>query len=62
MTFALTERNHTVTKAYSFKKGDISLTFNLRVDKKGELVDFRALMTEALNEISKDIQRYENSK
>jgi hypothetical protein len=62
MTFHFTEHNHSVTKAYSFKKGDIGLTFNLRVDKKTELLAFENLLVDALDEVRSDITEYENNK
>jgi hypothetical protein len=56
------DKEHTVVKSYSFKKGKVELIFQLRVDKESELAAFEVLLEEALSQVRKDIEHYEGNK
>ena len=52
-------REHIVRKDFSYKKGDISLRFTLRIDIKSELKDFDELLAQAREDIIEEIKKFD---
>ena len=50
------EKNHVTRKSFSFKIGKVNLDFTLRTDIKTELEDFKQLLVDALEEVTKDLE------
>jgi hypothetical protein len=51
------QNNTTTQKNFSFSKGEVSLSFNLRIDTKQDLEDFAELLRVALLEVDKEINK-----
>ena len=51
------KNNSTTQKNFSFTKGNVSLSFNLRTDIKDELKDFLELLKVATLEVNKEIEK-----
>lgn len=52
-----TKKEHSVTKLFSYSKNGVSLSFNLRLDKKSEMKAFEELLVEALAEVQEEIEK-----
>jgi hypothetical protein len=59
----LTKDTEKLIKTFSYQKGDMALGFDIRVDVKQRLKDFRDLLLEATKDVEKELsQRYGNGK
>lgn len=47
--------NTTTQKNFSYSKGSVILSFNLRTDIKSELKDLRELLLELLEDVNKEL-------
>ena len=50
------QNNTTTQKNFSYSKGNVSLSFNLRTDIKQDLKDFLELLKVAILEVDKEIK------
>lgn len=49
--------NNTTQKNFSYKKGDVNLSFTLRTDIKTELKDFVEILKVAIKEVEEEIKK-----
>ena len=49
--------NNTTTKNFSYSKGEVSLSFSLRLDHERQLEDFKEILEVALKEVTEDISK-----
>ena len=47
-----------VNRIFTYQKGKCQLLFNLRIDIKNELRDFKQLLEEALEDVSEELSKY----
>ena len=57
----LLTKNHIENKSFNFSKGNVNLSFTLRIDVKSELQDFKELLKEAIIDIEEEVAVF-NSK
>lgn len=48
-------KTNKVSKAYTYKKGDASLSFTLDIEEPMGLVNFKSLLEEAIVDVEKDL-------
>ena len=51
------QNNSTTSKNFSYTKGNVSLSFNLRTDIKQDLKDFSELLKVAILEVDNEINK-----
>ena len=55
--FQLISKVLETSKAFTFSKGNVTLSFTLNIDSKTQLTDFRDLLEEALKEVNLEIKK-----
>ena len=55
-----TESSYTTTRTYSYKHGDVSLSFSLNIDDKKQLSSFEKCLKSALNDVAGDKEKITN--
>ena len=48
-------KNHIENKSFNFSKGNVNLSFTLRIDIKSELQDFKELLDQAVIDIEREL-------
>ena len=51
------KNNSTTSKNFSYQKGAVTLSFNLRTDIKTQLNDFKEILEVAILEVNKEIEK-----
>ncbi|HBT75059.1 TPA: hypothetical protein DEB29_03605 [Candidatus Wolfebacteria bacterium] len=51
------QADHTTSRNFGFKKGNVALNFQLRTDIKTDLKDFRECLTAAVDEVDREIAK-----
>ena len=50
------KKDTTDTRAFSYSKNKVNLSFSLRTDIKSEMKDFRELLLQAVEDINKELK------
>ena len=51
-------KNHIENKSFNFSKGNVNLSFTLRIDIKSELQDFKELLEQAIIDVDKELIKH----
>jgi len=52
----LTE-NHSTHKQFNYTKGEVSLSFSLKINNKGQMEDFKEILTKALSDLKIELDK-----
>lgn len=55
-TKKILQRDQSQSKSFSYKKGNVSLNFTLRIDIKQDLKDFKDCLIAAVDDVETEIQ------
>lgn len=53
-------RDHKTIKKWSYQRGHMDLKFEINIDIKSDVMDFKELLAEAVNDLDEQLKNYDN--